>query len=234
MVSTRKPGRPTDPALQERRRADILDAAGLLFAAHGYAAADTQQLADALGIAKGTVFRYFPTKRELFVACIGRALDRLGAAVEAAAARATDPFDKLEHGMRAYLRFFDAHPQVVELMILERAELKDRKSTYFDRRDRDTATQRGWRDLVAGLVAAGRIRPLAPDKVLAFVGDLLYGAVFSRQMSGDRRPLAARYPELRDLVRHALAADGDRAGSHSSARPTVGRRPVPRPRRRPS
>jgi len=231
MVSTRKPGRPVDPALQERRRGDILDAAGRLFAAHGYAAADTQQLADALGIAKGTVFRYFPTKRELFVACIGRALDHLGAAVEAAAARATDPLHKLEHGMRAYLRFFDEHPEVVELMILERAELKDRKSTYFDRRDRDTASQRGWRDLVAGLVAAGRIRPLPPEKVLAFVGDLLYGAIFSRQMSGDRRLLSARYPELRDLVRHALGADGGR----SSGRPTAGRRRSPlRPRARPS
>jgi len=228
MVTPRKSGRPTDPALQERRRGDILDAAAQLFAEHGYAAADTQRLADRLGIAKGTVFRYFPTKRDLFVACIGRSLDRLGAAVESAAALKDDPLDKLEHGMRAYLRFFDEHPEVVELMILERAELKDRKSTYFDRRDRDTESQRGWRNLVAGLVTAGRIRPLAPNRVLTFVGDLLYGAVLSRQMSGDRRLLSTRYPELRDLVRHALGVD---AGSRATK---TSRFPISRTAKSPS
>ena len=36
--------------------------------------------------------------------------------------------------MRAYLEFFDDEPHVVELLILERAEFKRRKSTYFDHR----------------------------------------------------------------------------------------------------
>ena len=109
MTTTRKPGRPIDLDLAERRRTAILDAAAKLFAAHGYAQADTQQLADAVQVSKGTVFRYFPTKRELFEASIERSLDRLRQTVDAAANAVADPLQKLLAAMTAYLRFFDEH-----------------------------------------------------------------------------------------------------------------------------
>ena len=202
----RKPGRPIDPELQERRRGEILDAAATLFASQGYASADTQALADGLGIAKGTVFRYFPTKRELFVACIERAMERLRSKVDAVALQAADPLEKLRRAIRAYLRFFDESPEVVELMILERAELKDRKSTYFDRRDRRAESEQGWRRVIAELVATDRFRDVAPDRILRFIGDLLYGTIFSHHMSGRMQSRSALAPDILEFVSHALLA----------------------------
>jgi len=207
--ATRGPGRPVDPDLHDRRRGEILAAAGRHFARHGYAGADTQQLADALGIAKGTVFRYFPTKRGLFGACIEAALVRLSGTIDAAAAAVDDPLDKLCRAMRAYLSFFDANPHVVELLILERAEFKHRKSSYFHHRDRPGSEQE-WRGLLRGLVAAKRLRPLPAGRILDFLGDLLYGTIFSHHMSGRRRGLGARYPALLDTVLHALLTDAER------------------------
>lgn len=209
MPATRRRGRPIDHDLHERRRGEILAAAACHFAKHGYSGADTQHLADRLGIAKGTVFRYFPTKRDLFTACIEASLRRLTAVVDAAAATAVDPLDKLCRAMKAYLKFFDDNPHVVELLILERAELKQRKSTYFDHRDRPGAEQE-WRDLLRGLVAAKRMRPLPAAQILDFLGDLLYGTIFSHHMSGRRRSLVARYPDLVDIVLHALLTDAER------------------------
>lgn len=226
---TRKPGRPVDVLLQERRRGEILAAAARLFADKGYAKCDTQQLADGLGISKGTVFRYFPTKRALFVACIERALERLRAEVDGVAAQAADPLEKLSLAIVAYLRFFDRHPEVVELLILERAELKDRKSTYFDRHERRAESERGWRRLVAGLVSSGRFRDLPPERILEFIGDLLYGTIFSNHMSGRRSSLASRGPGLIDMVTRALEADA--AGGTQPARTGVRRRRGPRARR---
>ena len=68
MNSTAKkgPGRPKDESLQERRREEILDAAASLFAQHGYRSTDMEYVAAALGIAKGTIYRYFTSKEELF------------------------------------------------------------------------------------------------------------------------------------------------------------------------
>lgn len=206
---TRKPGRPIDLDLQSRRRGAILDSAAKLFAARGYANADTQLLAAELGVSKGTIFRYFPTKRELFEASIVRALDRLQQQVDSAAESVVDPLERILAAMTAYLRFFDANPEVVELLILERAEFKDRKSSYFDHRDRSEKDER-WACVMSNLVAAGRLRDVPIDRVRNVIGDLLYGTIFSNHMSGRTRTLEEQADALFDIVFHGLLTDAER------------------------
>src|SRR5262245_41045443 len=133
----RGPGRPKDPDLEARRRGEILATAVKLFAAHGYSNTDVQQVADALGVGKGTVYRYFPSKRELFLAAVDRGLKELSGRIDAAlAAPADDPLDQFVAAMTAYLRFFHEQPEYVELFIQERAEFRDRRTPlYFTVRD---------------------------------------------------------------------------------------------------
>ena len=52
----------------EARRAQILEAAAQVFAQHGFRGATTRAIARAAGVAEGTIFRYFPTKRHLLLA----------------------------------------------------------------------------------------------------------------------------------------------------------------------
>ena len=52
----------------DARREEILDVATDLFAEFGYSEAVTKDLADRLQVGKGTIYRYFPSKRELFLA----------------------------------------------------------------------------------------------------------------------------------------------------------------------
>jgi AcrR family transcriptional regulator len=56
--------------LEKRRR--LFDAASDLFVRHGYSAVTTQQIADAADVGTGTLFRYFPTKADLFVEVMNR------------------------------------------------------------------------------------------------------------------------------------------------------------------
>ncbi len=207
---SRRPGRPIDVQLQERRRAEILDQAAKLFAARGYASTDTQELAAELDVSKGTIFRYFPTKRELFSAAIERSLEQLRLAVDHAADGVDDPLEKIIAAMTAYLRFFDDHPEVIELLILERAEFKDRISSYFDRRDRGAECDEYWRQLLTGLIEAGRLRELPVDHIRQVLGDLLYGTIFSNHMSGRTRPFAEQATALFDIVFHGLFTERER------------------------
>src|SRR5947199_692619 len=54
---------------KEATRRRILDAARQLFAYDGFDASTTRQIADAAGIASGTLFNYFPSK-EAVLACL--------------------------------------------------------------------------------------------------------------------------------------------------------------------
>ena len=73
----------------EQKRARLLAAARSLFAERGYAATTTAQLAREAGVAEGTVFHHFPSKRALLEAVAGeygRGLaERMFAGVDAAA-----------------------------------------------------------------------------------------------------------------------------------------------------
>ena len=73
----KKPRRTGDEALRTSRCEQILEAAAKLFAEHGYADGDTQLLAEKLGVGKGTIYRYFPSKRELFLAAADRVMRML-------------------------------------------------------------------------------------------------------------------------------------------------------------
>src|SRR5262245_50947353 len=150
-ITKRGPGRPVDPGLLSRRREEILDAAATLFAERGYADADTQVLADELHVGKGTIYRYFPSKRELFLAVVDRAMHRLREEVDAATADVEEPLERVAKAIRTYLDFFAEHPEYVELLIQERAQFKDRqKPTYFQHRDANIGRwQAMFRDLMA-------------------------------------------------------------------------------------
>lgn len=60
----------------EERRDEILDAAEHLFATKGYAATTTNDLLDAVGIARDTLYRHFGSKEEVLDGLIRRHGDR--------------------------------------------------------------------------------------------------------------------------------------------------------------
>jgi AcrR family transcriptional regulator len=57
-------------AITKQRKQQILDAALATFSKKGFAEATTAEIARTAGIAEGTIYKYFPSKRELMVAVI--------------------------------------------------------------------------------------------------------------------------------------------------------------------
>jgi AcrR family transcriptional regulator len=56
--------------ITEKRRGQILKAALEIFMQKGYAAATVPEIAQQAGVAAGTIYLYYPSKRELFVAVV--------------------------------------------------------------------------------------------------------------------------------------------------------------------
>lgn len=60
----------TDPRLKEifaERELQIMESALEVFAEKGYASSSTKEIAEKAGIAEGTIFRYFKTKKDLLI-----------------------------------------------------------------------------------------------------------------------------------------------------------------------
>ncbi|HEX4000944.1 MAG TPA: TetR/AcrR family transcriptional regulator [Pirellulales bacterium] len=196
------PGRPKDAQLPERRREEILDAAATLFAQHGYRNTDMEYVAQALSIAKGTIYRYFASKEELFLAAADRGMRRAGDFVDASIVADADPLERMAHAVRAYLTFFRNHPQFVELLIQERAEFRDRpQQTYFAYRDRRMAP---WREVFRGLIAQGRIRQLPPEQIVTVLCNLVYGTMFTNYFTGQQDPPERQAADIMDIVLNGL------------------------------
>lgn len=70
-------GRPRSVGLAERRRAELVDAAYLVFAEQGYERASVSDIAKSAGIGQGTLYRYVEGKRELLDMVFDRCIDRL-------------------------------------------------------------------------------------------------------------------------------------------------------------
>jgi AcrR family transcriptional regulator len=207
VVTKHRPGRPVDDGLRDRRRDEILDAATELFARTGYSETTTEMLADRLQVGKGTIYRYFPTKRELFLGAVDRMMQRLLDTIDEAVEVLEDPLDKMAGAIRAYLTFFAEHPEFVELIIQERAQFKDRKQpTYFEHRD---ANRERHRDFFRQLIAAGRVRDLPLDRADDVVSDLVYGTMFTNYFTGRRRVAADQADDILDIVFHGILSESE-------------------------
>lgn len=190
------------------RREQILDVATRLFAEHGYADTDTQLLADALNIGKGTLYRYFPSKRELFLAASDRGMRQLCEFIDESIEQIEDPPTRIAQVVRSYLTFFAEHPELCELLIHERALFKDRKKpTYIEHRE---AHRERLRLLYRGYIAEGQIRDMPVDRILDVLGDLMYGTMFTNHFSQRQISVEAQAKDIIDVVFHGLLNDNGR------------------------
>jgi AcrR family transcriptional regulator len=194
----RKPGRPKVPGLEDRRREEILAAATREFAQRGFPGADLQTVADRLGVGKGTVYRYFDSKEALFLAAADRGMRLLKESSDREAPRHLDAFERIIRATRAYLRFFDRHPEFVELIVQERAEFRDRKRpTYFVHSD---VNVKPWKKLLQELVDDGKLRRIPVDRITDVFSSVLYGAIFTNYFESRRRSPDRQAEDILDVI----------------------------------
>ncbi len=95
-------GRPPRPGLRD----DILAAAEAIFTERDYHEVQMDDVARAGEVGKGTLYRYFRSKRELYMAVMFEGIGRLHGEIEAVARTADPPVRKLERIVRCTLGHF--------------------------------------------------------------------------------------------------------------------------------
>lgn len=186
------------------RNVEILDAAVQAFASQNYADTDVQEIADRVGVGKGTVYRHFGNKEALFLAAVKHARDKLIAAVEAAQDPECEPLEQLRRCMTTILQFFDSHPEIVELVIKERALFQDRRPSLFFEYDENR--RREWAERLEKLIAAGQIRDMPVPQIQDALSSFVFGAMFYNYFEGNRKPMAEQSATLFDILFNGLLA----------------------------
>src|SRR6476661_3027955 len=87
------------------RRDQIVSATATVFARRGFRAASTAELAEAAGISDGLIFRYFPTKAELYEAVLDRAIANLEASLREHVDATATPAEQFEQTVRTTAAF---------------------------------------------------------------------------------------------------------------------------------
>jgi len=149
----------------QQRREQLLDTAAALFAEKPYEDVFVEDIAARAGVSRATLYHYFPSKRDLYVAIFKRASSRFLARVS------PDPrlplAEQLAAGLEAHIQSFVDHP--FEAVAINRGALSDDPAIQaIISEELNVVGQR----LVNELVAAGHLRDvteIAVEGWLAFV-----------------------------------------------------------------
>jgi AcrR family transcriptional regulator len=99
----------------EFRSAEILDAARRLFARKGFEGASVDEVAEAAGLAKATVYAYFPSKRDLYLAALHQGVSELMEETRRNVEAARTTAEKLRAFIATRIRFAEADRDFVAI-----------------------------------------------------------------------------------------------------------------------
>lgn len=187
----------------QARQAGLVQAALALAAQRSPADITTGELAQAVGITQGAVFRHFASKEALWLATLdwteGTLLARLRAAADGQA-----PLAALAAVFMAHVDFVVAHPGVPRVIFQELQHAGDTPLKAHVRR-----LLQQYRQLLAGLLQDAQERGLLAsgidlqDAAVLFIGTV-QGLVMQSLLSGDVPAMARQAPGVYTLYQRAL------------------------------
>jgi len=190
-------------------REDILAVATEAFAQHGFRNTDVQDIADKLSIGKATIYRAFGTKEQLFFAAVDEGMQRLNEVMlEHDCNEELEPAEKMRGTLFRFLSFFDQHPQLIELLIQERSEFRDREPNSYTRNWLVNSPR--WQKNCLEAIEKGRLRELPVEGLVNMFSSLCYGAIFTHYFLKQKIDLQSTASLMADVMTYGLISDDAR------------------------
>ena len=200
----------------EAMREQILDGARRAFAAGGYRGTNVPAIAAEAGISVGLIYRYFPSKEELFVElCLGGTPTELGL-LQGRLAPIEDPRARLDAAVDSYLdAVLDPLGAPLVLQALTAASGDDRIRTVLRRRGDDLRGFSAW--FARDAIARGQLPADVAVEALALVaGTILDGALVAVAERGLDLDRAALRRAIADGIAGAMGLPVRRPGPPQS------------------
>jgi AcrR family transcriptional regulator len=185
---------------RQERRHKILNAAAELFGAQPYDSVQMRDVAARAEVGKPTLYRYFPSKEELFLEVFKSGLDRLEAEIGEILAAKDEPRKSLERLLHALLDALGGQVAALRLLTDDQSTVMRRWRNEFRRRRRPIVDAA--RQILEAGVASGDFRAID----LEAVPSMLIGIVRGGLIGAQGMPYERFGSAMIDLVTHALLA----------------------------
>ena len=188
----------------EERQAEIVAAALRLAEAFSPALITTGEIAAAVGVSQGAVFKHFSSKEAIWLAAMGWVRMQLLQSLDAAAQAAATPLAALAAVFKAHVDFVVAHPGVPRLIFHELEQPADSAVKQEVR-----ALLQAYRKLLLRLLDAavrqGQARAALDQEAAAtlFVG-IVQGLVMQSMLSGKPATMKAQADRVFALYLHGI------------------------------
>lgn len=192
----------------EERQSEIIRVAVELAAEKGVDSVTTQNMADAMKVTQGAIFKHFTTKDDIWVAVMQWIREQLMKVLEKAAAEATDPIDAIERMFFAHIAFISKHPAIPRLLF---SELLHKKNSKL--RDLIQEIISGYEAKIAALLDTAKQQSLAPPDLDSRSAAVLYigmiqGLVMQASIFGGKRSLLEEARKTFPIYLHGIKKHG--------------------------
>ncbi len=153
----------------------MFKAAAGIFARKGYHEATVDEIAQAVGVAKGTIYYHFKNKEDLYFAVIQEGINIFGKQLRVAAAAADNPLDKIRSLVDSHLDFYEREQDLVFLFLKELSGSELRRRILAGMLSKCLAVVR---EAIAAGVKNGTFRAVNPELATSSLFGMITIAAF--------------------------------------------------------
>lgn len=188
----------------EDRQSEIIRVAVELAAEKDVGSVTTQDMADAMKLTQGAIFRHFASKDEIWLAVMGWIRESLMGVLGKAASEAKDPLDAIQRMFRAHVAFVSKHPAIPRILFSELQHKKDGKMRHLIQE-----LVAGYETRIAGLLEAAKEQSLveadldSKSAAVLYIG-MVQGLVMQVSIFGGKRSLQLEAEKIFPLFLQAI------------------------------
>jgi AcrR family transcriptional regulator len=199
-------GKTKHEVVSEFRCAEILSAARKVIATRGYSDATVDEIAAAAGIAKGTVYLYYPSKKDIYLAALKQGLLELQERTRVTMQAASGIQDKLRGFVRTRIEYAEANRDFIKIYHSEFGNLTNAAACDGEFQQLYLKQAKMLQAVLQEAVDSGEIRPLRSDFAAFIIYDMVKGVMMQRLMEWTAGGMEEDIELLNDLVWKGIGA----------------------------
>jgi AcrR family transcriptional regulator len=198
-------GRTKKDVLSEFRRNELLTAARAIFGQKGFHDASIEEIAETAEVAKGTVYLYYKSKKELYMEALRFGIESMNQELSSRAARSGSCFDTLRVLTETKISFFEENRDFFRIYYSELSKLPSHPAAIAMVRDLYADQIKIFERILRNGVRRREVRAIDVEKTAFAIADLTRGVATQRLLGNSRTPLEEDVNFVVDLIWKGIA-----------------------------